>query len=152
MQVILERELLLRAITESGSEAAKAYAAWRPTVDFSGPVDPETTALLPQLHEALLALGLDDPLIGVFKGICRRAWYENQTLLASAEHALGRLTREGIAGILVGEIPLVLAYYESLYTRRIGQIDIVVAPRQLRLAAQLLAADGWTPEGPLTDE
>jgi Uncharacterised nucleotidyltransferase len=149
---ILDHELLLRAITQSGAEAAKAYAVWRPTVDFSGPIDPETTALLPQLHEALLALGLEDPLMGVFKGICRRAWYENQTLLASAEQVLVHLGDADIANILVGEIPLAVTYYKSLYARRIGQIDIVVAPRQLRAAFAVLADSGWNPDGPLADE
>jgi hypothetical protein len=152
MPPILDHELLLRAITQSGAAAAKAYAAWRPTIDFSGPIDPETTALLPQLHNALLTLGLEDPLMGVFKGICRRAWYENQTLLASAERALAHLGDSGIASILVGEIPLAVTYYRSLYARRIGQIDIVVAPRQLRAAATVLADSGWVPDRPLADE
>src|ERR1700690_865451 len=90
---ILERELLLRALTSAETEALAAYKAWRATVDFSGPIDPETAALLPQLYEALLKLELDDPLLGIFAGVSRRAWYENHTLLASVQQALECLAR-----------------------------------------------------------
>src|SRR5262249_30020952 len=92
----LTHEPLLRAITASGDEAIAAYRAWRPSVDFAGPIDGETTALLPQLHGALTRLGLEDPLAGIFKGVGRRAWYENQTLLSSVQPALQALASHDI--------------------------------------------------------
>ncbi len=149
---ILEHELLFRAITSSETEALGAYKAWRPTVNFEGAVDPETTALLPLLHEALLKLRQGDPLLGVFAGLARRAWYENHTLLTSVQQTLDCLAREQIACVLVGEVPLVLTHYKSLYSRRIGQIDIIVAPRQAKLAARLLSAAGWAANRPLAAE
>jgi putative nucleotidyltransferase-like protein len=149
---ILERELLFRAITSSETEAVAAYKAWRSTVDFEGAIDPETTALLPLLYEALLKRGLGDPLLGIFAGVSRRAWYENHTLLASVQQALDCLAREQIGCVLVGEVPLVLTHYKSLYSRRIGQIDIVVSARQAQLAARLLNAAGWATDSPLAAE
>ena len=102
---ILERELLFSAITSSEIGALAAYKTWRPTVDFAGPIDEETTALLPLLHEALLKLGQADPLLGVFAGVARRAWYENHTLLASVQQALDwvQIGRDvGGAGWVIG--------------------------------------------------
>jgi hypothetical protein len=149
---ILERDLLLGAVTSTGSEAIAAFRAWRATVDFKGPIDPETAALLPQLYEALLKLGLDDPLMGIFAGLSRRAWYENQTLLASAQRVLNSLAREQVGCVLVGEVPLVLTCCGSLHSRRIGQIDIVVSPEQVPRAARLLSVSGWEAESPLAAE
>ena len=149
---ILERELLLRAVTSEGSEAVAAYKAWRATVDFKGPIDPETAAMLPQLYESLLRLGLDDPLMGILAGVSRRAWYENQTLLASLQRALDSLAREQVDCALVGEIPLVLIYHKNLHSRRIGQVDIVVSPGQAQRAARVLSTAGWTAESPLAAE
>lgn len=149
---VLERGLLLKVVTNTGSEAVAAYKAWRPTVDFKGPIDPETAALLPRLYEALLTLGLDDPLMGIFAGVSRRAWYENQTLLAGLQQALDGLAREQVDSILVGDVPLVLTHYKGLHSRGIGQIDIVVAPGQAQRAARLLGACGWAAHGPLAAE
>ena len=147
----LEHDLLLRAIVASPAEAAAAYHAWRPHVDFEGPIDEETTALLPQLHAALARLQIDDPLAGVFKGIARRAWYENQTLLASVEPALAALVHRQIDVTVIGEVPLVLSCYGSLYLRRIGQVDILVTSQQAREAAELIIEAGWR-AGPLAQE
>ena len=148
----LERDLLLQAVTSEGSEAIAAYKAWRETVDFKGPIDPETAALLPQLYEALLKLGLDDPLMGILAGVSRRAWYENQTLLASLQQVLDGLAREQVDCILVGDIPLVLTHYSGLHSRRIEQIDIVVSPGHALRAARLIGASGWASQGPLAAE
>ncbi len=147
----LEHDLLLRAIVAGPQEAAAAYHAWRPGVDFDGPIDEETTALLPQLHAALARLQIDDPLAGIFKGIARRTWYENQTLIAAAEPALAALVREHVDFTVIGEVPLVLSCYGSLYLRRIGQVDILVAPPQARRAANLIIEAGWR-GGPLAEE
>lgn len=147
----LEHDLLLRAIVAGPEEAVAAYHAWRPGVDFEGPIDEETTALLPQLHAALARLQVDDPLAGVFKGIARRAWYENQTLLAGVETALAALVDHQIEFTVIGEVPLVLSCYGSLYLRRIGQVDILVAPQQAREAANLIIELGWR-GGPLAEE
>ncbi|HYV87326.1 MAG TPA: nucleotidyltransferase family protein [Candidatus Polarisedimenticolia bacterium] len=149
---ILERDLLLRAVTSAGSEAVAAYKAWRATVDFKGPIDPETAALLPQLYQALLKLGLDDPLMGIFAGVSRRAWYENQILLASVERSLDSLAREQVDCCLVGDLPLVLTHYRSLHSRQIGQIDIVVSPGHAPRAARLLSTSGWVAQSPLAAE
>jgi hypothetical protein len=149
---ILERELLLRAVTIEGSEAVAAYKAWRATVDFKGPIDPETAAMLPQLYESLLRMEIDDPLMGILAGVSRRAWYENQTLLASLQRALDSLAREQVDCALVGEIPLVLIYNKNLHSRRIGQVDIVVSPGQAQRAARVLSTAGWTAQSPLAAE
>lgn len=149
---ILERELLFRTIRASETEAVAAYQAWRATVDFKGAIDSETAALLPLLHEVLQRLRIDDPLSGIFAGVARRAWYENHTLLAGLQQALDGLAREQIDCVLVGEVPLVLTHYKSLYSRRIGQADIVVSPGQAQLAAWILSDAGWAADSPLAAE
>jgi hypothetical protein len=148
----LERELLVRAVTGGGSRALNAFVAWRDSVDLEAAIDSEVLAMLPLLYGNLQKLGLDDPLMGRLKGFCRRTWYENQGLLGSAQEALASLAKAGVECLLVGDLPLVLAYYESLSARRIRQVDIVVLPHQARLAAELLRGSGWAAGGPLRGE
>lgn len=140
---------LLCILAGDRDEAMAAYQRWRRGIDFTGPVDEATTQVLPQLHEALLRLGVEDPLAGVFRGIGRRAWYENQTLLAGAQPAFEALGRAGIGFTVVGELPLMLAVYASAYLRRVGQIDLVVAPEQAQEAARLINGAKWQ-AAPLT--
>jgi hypothetical protein len=142
---------LLRIVAGERDEAIAAYQRWRASIDFSGPIDDQTTQLLPQLQEALLRLGIEDPLAGVFKGIGRRAWYENQTLLANAQPAFEALALENISFTLVGEAPLMLAAYGRAYLRRIGQIDIVVSPERAQEAARAINGTKWQ-AAPLTGE
>jgi hypothetical protein len=148
----LERELLLRAATGSGSEALAAYEAWRARVDLDAAIDHETLALMPLLYGSLLALGLDDPLLGRLKGICRRTWFENQTLLHSAREAVACLARTGVECLLVGDLPIALTYYEGLFARGIKRVDAVVLPGQAQLAEGRLCAAGWVAGSPLRDE
>jgi len=140
---------LLRILASDRDEAMAAYQRWRRGIDFTGPVDEATTQVLPQLHEALLRLGVEDPLAGVFRGIGRRAWYENQTLLAGAQPAFEALVRAGIGFTVVGELPLMLVAYASAYLRRVGQIDFVVAPEQAQEATRLINGAKWQ-AAPLT--
>src|ERR1043166_5548953 len=149
---VLARELLLSVITGNAAEAVAAYNAWRPSVDFTGPIDAETSALLPQLHQTLVRLELDDPLMAIFAGISRRAWYENQLLLVSLRQLLEALTNERIDCVLVGEVPLVLNYFESHKPRRIERLDIVVSSAAAQQAARLLNAAGWVSARPLAEE
>ncbi len=128
-----------------------AYKAWRPTIDFAGPIDAETTAMLPPLHQVLLRLGLDDPLMAIFAGISRRAWYENQLLVASLRQLVYGLVSAGIDCVLLGEVPLVLNHFES-HGRRMERLDIVVSPDDAHRAARLLEVAGWASNGALADE
>jgi hypothetical protein len=62
----------------------RALAAWRRVGSHLRveALDTATQNLLPQLHRNLQALGTDDPLLGLFKGVHRHAWARNQLLLA----------------------------------------------------------------------
>jgi hypothetical protein len=148
----LEQELLLRAATSSGSGALRAFEAWRASADLDAAIDSEALALMPLLYETLRKAGLDEPFMGRLKGIRRRTWYENQILLESAREGAACLAKAGVAPFLVGDLPLALTHYDSLSARRVGRVDIVVPPRQARLAADLLGLSGWAAGSPLRDE
>jgi len=147
-----EREFLLRAATGSGGEALAAYKAWRARVDLDAAIDHETLALMPLLYGSLQRLGLDDPLLGRLKGICRRCWFENQLLLRSAREAVACLAEAGVGCLLVGDLPIALTYYEGVSARSIRRVDAVVLPRQAQLAEGRLRAAGWSAGSPLRDE
>lgn len=90
--------------------------------------------------------------MAIFAGISRRAWYENQLLLAGLRQLLEALAAARIDCVVVGEVPLVLNYFESHRPRRIERLDIVVAPGAALPAAQVLGAAGWASERPLAQQ
>ena len=72
---------LLRATLLADERALDAWQRIRPMLDV-GAMDYATHALLPALRSNLVALGSDDPLLRLFKGVHRFAWARNQILLA----------------------------------------------------------------------
>jgi len=74
-----QQELLLRAALLQGGGSIEAWERWKPTVDIEH-LDIGLHRLLPQLYLNLHAQGVDDLLMGKFKRIYRRTWYDNQLL------------------------------------------------------------------------
>jgi hypothetical protein len=135
-------DLLLRAITATGTEARAAFAAWRSRIDLDAPLGGESMALLPLLYASLQKLAVEDPFMARLKGVSRRVWYENSMVLERTGRAVAVLSGAGIQWLLAGDLPLVLYRHESLSARRIGQVDVLLRPGDAERAAALLVGAG----------
>src|SRR5271163_2990986 len=75
------QELLLRAALMPDERALSAWRQVRGQIDIEA-LDGATQALLPALRKNLLALGEEDELLNLFKGVQRYSWARTQLLLA----------------------------------------------------------------------
>jgi hypothetical protein len=75
-----QQELLLGAALIDGPRGQAAWAELRRTLDVAT-IDHASHAVLPLLYRRLKDAGIDDPLMGLFKGIHRYNWARNQALL-----------------------------------------------------------------------
>src|SRR5438094_878124 len=89
------QELLLGAALIAGPRGRAAWAELRMTLDVDT-IDYASHAVLPLLYRRLKDAGIDDPLLGLFKGIHRYNWARNQALLEAFVPALRQLHDAGI--------------------------------------------------------
>lgn len=143
-----EQALLLQAALLDGEAALDAFRAWRGGVDLDAELGYPVLKLLPLVHQNLLRLGCDDPLMGRLKGLSRRFWCEGQTLFFALTPALERLAAAGVDLLLLKGAPLVLSYYGNHALRPMADLDIAVPHDRLAQAIDLLKEDGWQVENP----
>src|SRR5438270_6056721 len=74
------QELLLKAALLPDERALAAWQKVRPEMEVAR-LDGPAQAVLPHVRANLTALGLDDELLGLFKGVHRYIWAQNQLLL-----------------------------------------------------------------------
>jgi len=140
-----DQELLYAALCD-GEKAEKAWLAWRAGLDFdqSGP---RYAPLIPLLHQNLALLGIQDPLMGKFKGIHRRTWYKNQLRLRQVKSLLTLWNDNGIESICLGDITLASHYHTDLGLRPIQAFQFLIHRNQLVSTIQHVQKEGWKPTG-----
>lgn len=144
-----EQALLLRAAIGRQPDAVQAFTAWRATVDIEAPVDDITFRLLPLAAERMRALGADDAIQARLKGVARRVWYDNNTMLGAAAGGLRVLGDGGISTLAIGAAAIALTAYRNAATRPVRKLDVVVHPTDRDAAVAILTRAGWRPTQPL---
>jgi Uncharacterised nucleotidyltransferase len=140
------QELLLSATLMPDERALHAWAQVRAQIDIAG-LDGATLALLPALRKNLLALGVDDELLSLFKGVHRYSWARNQMLLAPMIPMVQALERAGIATLLLKGAAFVADTRLDAGMRPMNDIDVLVPTGQTRAAIDVLVEMGLAPVG-----
>jgi hypothetical protein len=146
-----DQELLLRAALLPGDAAEGAWARWR-AVNWDEQFDPASFRLLPLVYRNLATAGSEDPAMGRLKGIYRRSWFLNQSLLHWAAGVIGRLEASGVPTMLLKGAGLSLAHYRDAGVRPMDDVDVAVPLDRRGAAIEALVAAGLEPEWPFTDE
>ncbi|MEA2450419.1 MAG: hypothetical protein QOG63_2351 [Thermoleophilaceae bacterium] len=146
-----DQELLLRAALLPGEAAERAWVQWR-EAHWDEQFDPGSFRLLPLVYRNLATLGSDDAWLGRLKGIYRRAWFLNQSLLHWGAGVVGRLEAAGVPTLLLKGAGLSLAHYRDLGVRPMDDLDVAVPLDRRRAAIDELLAAGLRAESPFTDE
>lgn len=140
------QELLLRAALVEDERALEAWSTVRPLIDVAS-LDGATQALLPKLRKNLLALGVQDELLGLFKGVHRYSWARNQTLLAPMMPIVEALEQAGIATLLMKGAAFVADGRLDAGMRPMNDVDVLVPSAKLAAAIEVLLAGGLEPVG-----
>jgi len=137
---------LLRSALLPDARAIEAWHRVRPEVELER-LDGGVAGVLPQLRRNLVALGVSDPLLPLFKGVERHTWARNQMLWSHATPAVAMLEASGIPTLLLKGSALFSGNGPSAGTRLLGDLDILVPPEQTSDAARVLRAAGFEPLG-----
>jgi hypothetical protein len=108
--------------------------------------------LLPALAGRMPAWIADDPQQAILKGICRRAWSQNQLQRKVLTDVLGILTAGGIERVAAtGPVLWGPLYWPEGAIRPIGMVDLLVEPAAVPLALEALLKAGWEAPNRLPD-
>src|ERR1700687_674202 len=133
---------LLRAALLDGDAALAAYCRWRKKLDIDA-LDFGSQRVLPLLYKNLEAHGIDDPLMGRFRGVARYAWFLNQTLTAATAPLLKQFKQAHVPVILLKGMALVSSLPSQKALRAMQDVDLLVRPSDAAAAIDLLMANGW---------
>jgi hypothetical protein len=135
---------LLRATLLADERALQAWGRIRPELDVAS-MDYVTQALLPALRSNLLALGSDDELLKLFKGVHRFAWARNQILLSKVMPLVSALEDAGVPTLLLKGAALVADRRQDAGMRQMTDIDVLVPTAQTGAAIELITEHGLKP-------
>jgi hypothetical protein len=141
-------ELLLRAAVAEGDEAERAWRRWR-GAHADEQFDLGSFRLLPLVYRNLEAHGSADEWMGRLKGLYRRQWFLNQSLLARAAEAVAALEAAGVPTLLLKGAGLSVAHYRDLGARAMDDVDVAVALRDAGRSVEVLREIGLRPARPL---
>ena len=140
------QELLLRAALTPDERALAAWREIRSQIDIAT-LDGTTQALLPVLRRNLLALGVEDELINLFKGVHRYSWARNQMLLAPMMPVVAALERAGVQTMLLKGAAFVADRRLDAGMRSMNDVDVLVRSDRVGEAIAVLLQSGLAPVG-----
>lgn len=136
--------LLLRAISNSDSQATAAWRQWRDSVDIQHLTWTEMQMLAILNGPRFDAWLTNDAESGILRGILRRAWSEAQIRLALAREVAEALALAGCESVThIGAVGAYLRNFDSPSIRPILEIRLLIPRGELAIAAKALRAQGW---------
>jgi hypothetical protein len=140
------QELLLRAALIGDERAVEAWREVRPLIDVAS-LDGSTMALLPLLGKNLSALGVEDELFGMFKGVHRYMWARGQSLLAPMLPIVEALERADIPTMLLKGGAFIADGRLDAGIRALNDLDVLVPTARRGAAIEVLLEAGLQPVG-----
>lgn len=137
-----ERDLVRFLLHVDAQEARDAWARWRPGWDPDAP-NSEEYRFYPLMAERLAALSLDEPQLGMLRGVRRQYTVRNLINLDHLEGVLSSLEEAGIEGVVLKGAALVLSVYPNTGMRPLHDLDVLVDPGRHDEAIALLEKQGW---------
>uniref|UniRef100_B8HPW7 Uncharacterized protein n=1 Tax=Cyanothece sp. (strain PCC 7425 / ATCC 29141) TaxID=395961 RepID=B8HPW7_CYAP4 len=134
------QELILQATLLKGETALQAWDRWQSAVDIET-LDSPSAALLSQLYQNLLALGVQHQHMARLKGIYRRNWYANQLQLNYLSSLLAQLKNHKIEAIVLGQASFCSGSVENY--RSINNFHLLVQQSELERAVHHLIGLNW---------
>ncbi len=136
---------LLRALLLTGDAATASWRDWCAEHDLDR-ADASDRALFPSLFLEADRLAVEPAGRVILRAAYMATWAHNRTVLSLFPQTLRRFNDAGLQVAVLKGLPLLLYYYEDIGARPMADVDVLIRPGDLQLAAQLLQANGWTPE------
>lgn len=137
-----EEEFFLKMLLSSENDFPELCRQWRGRIVFDD-LDKAVLKLIPFLSLRLKDLNIPDDEIKMIKGIYKHTWYKNLLVTDSAKHVVSLFSKEKIPVILLKGVPLLANAYKNTAARAVGDADILIDPKHVEKAVELMNADGW---------
>ncbi len=142
-----QQALLVRSAVLHDQQAITAWREWT-TSGKNRTIGDGSSVLLPILYRNLSDLGVrEDPRLEAARFSYQMTWLDNQKLFRDLSAVLRSLQTEGIDVMILKGTALALLYYRDVGLRSLGDVDILVRPRNVRQAIALLKRSGWRQMG-----
>jgi hypothetical protein len=146
-------EFMLKAALLPGEVGQAAWEQWLARADIDR-LDYSSFRLVPLLYHNLLQNGIDHELLGRFKGIYRRAWYQNQILFHKSAAVFEHLHSLGTAALLLKGAAWATLFYPNAGLRPMRDLDVLIPFAEAERTLAGLTKLGWrateTPHIPLS--
>jgi hypothetical protein len=138
-----ERQVLLvKAALLARGPAIDAWNQWKRAGNSEG-VDDGSAALLPIVYQRLVDHGVNDPLVKRARDAYKATWLENERRFREVAELLGSLDSLGIETMVLKGVALALLYYQDPGLRPMGDVDILVRPRDVADTIDALTRLAW---------
>ncbi len=138
------QEDLLRATLLADERALAAWHRIRPMLKIEA-MDSGVQALVPHLRCNLRTLGIDDPLLELFKGVHRHTWARNQLMFAQVMPVVAALEQSGAPTLMLKGAALVADDRQDAGMRQMSDIDVLVPTAAAATACEILVQRGMRP-------
>ena len=134
--------LLQAAYCQSSKRAEQAWRTWRARHSLEQ-CELKMHRVMPIIfhRHGESVLGREDAAI--LRGVYRYHWTRNQIQLRKATRAVAALNQAGVPSLILKGLALALQDYPKPGLRPMWDLDLLVAPEQRGLAAQILGQLGW---------
>ncbi|MCC7164296.1 MAG: nucleotidyltransferase family protein [Anaerolineae bacterium] len=139
-------DLLLQACFLTDSRAIASFEQWNAKNNWDLHFNTDEYRLFPQLYRNLAALGLEHPLLAKFKGIARKAWYDNNLFFHRFAPTLRELCDATIPVLVLAGGAFALRYFKDHVLAHTLGFGVLVPPQNARAAFEQLARAGWGPQ------
>jgi len=137
-----EEELFLKLLLSSEDDFPKLWKQWKDQIVFDH-LDYATSKLIPFLYLRLKESDIADNMTGRIRGAYKFTWYKNLLIIDAAKNVVSLLNKENIPVILLKGVPLLANIYKNTGARSLGDADILVAPKHIKKAVDIMTANDW---------
>jgi hypothetical protein len=137
-----EQQWMLRAAILPGQAGRDAWQNWIATADIDH-LDAGSFRMIPLLYRNLKRIGIEHELLGRFRGIHHRAWYENQMALHKLSQLLRTFHEADVPTLILKGAALALLYYKDLGLRPMADLDVLVPVNKAADVIGRLRDAGW---------
>jgi hypothetical protein len=141
---------ILRAALLDGEAAIAAYRSWREVLEWNS-IPASWQRILPLLQSNVSRLGVQDPLMNLFRGVRRFYWVNNLRYTALAKQISTDLDAACVPALFLKGTSMIASGYVDRSVRPMDDIDVLVRHDTLRSAIEVLARLGYRPYRTVAD-
>jgi hypothetical protein len=137
-----EEQKFLTLIFSNENDFIDLWEKWKKDINFNN-INYSVLRLMPLLYLRLKKFNVVDGPIGRIKGMYKMAWYKNQMILDSVRKVILLFNEANIPVVLLKGVPLIENVYKDKGARCLGDADILISPKYLEKAMEIMVHNGW---------